>query len=582
MMLAPEQPRLATGRSNAIVGLKAYLDDLAAVVRRVPSAWVRCELHALNVGDRFVKMEFIELDRSGKQIAKAQGGCWPDVWQRINEDFTAAGLILEAGSQVLVQLQGRLNPTFGFEVEVTDFDLTFALGDLSARLRSIRKHLQDAGVWGANRSLPRPADFVRVSVIAPAGAAALGDFQSTAAKLADAGLVSFQYHEVPFQTREAPARIVEVLRGIYRECRAEGTRSCAVAIVRGGGASADLAWLVDQKLADAVCRMNVPVMTGIGHERDQTLLDEIACMTFDTPSKVIEHIASTITRAALEGRRAHESILAGTVQIASRLDAAISSVQTTVDREAREGLRLADALVRGEANGLEPGARALLEDTRSAVASTIVGVDRDARETLRMAETTVRMTAAGLEPGARALLDQVRAVTARELESARAAARRGREVAAQALQTLSNSVTRTVEMVTHAAEIGTQKAASEIRTRLEGMPGSALDWLAALSREISGDAVRANELARERVAGMRDLAVRDATRGLDSCQAEITIIRERAEALHPKTVLAAGYAILRDEAGAPLVGVAAVRSANALTAEMRDGDTPLANAGTNG
>jgi len=577
-MLGPKQPSQKTGGSNTTVGLRAYLDDLAAVVRQVPSAWVRCELHALNVGDRFVKMEFIELDRSGKQIAKVQGGCWPNAWQRINDDFTAAGLTLEAGSQVLVQLRGRLNPTYGLQVEVTDFDRTFALGDLSARVSAIRKHLQDTGVWGANKSLPRPPDFVRISVIAPAGAAALGDFRSTAAKLADAGLASFRYHEVPFQTREAPARIVEVLRGIYRECGAEGTRSCAVAIVRGGGASADLAWLVDQKLVEAICRMNVPVMTGIGHERDRTLLDEVACITFDTPSKVIEHISATITRAALEGRRAYESIQASAEQTASRLDAAINWARTSIDRDAREGLRIADVLVKAEASGLEPGARAFLDETRSAVASTSVGVDRDACETLRVAETTVRVTAAGLEPGARALLDEVRAVIANELEETRAAARRSREVAAQKLQNLSNYVSQTVATVSRAAEIGTQRASSEIRARLEGVPRSALDCVAALSRDVSSDAVRATELVRERVAGMRDQIVRDATRGLDSCQSEITIICERAEALDPKTVLAAGYAILRDQAGTPLVGVAEVRCATAITAEMRDGNTPLANA----
>lgn len=581
-MLGAEPPSPETGRSNATVGLRVYLNNLAAVVRRVPSTWVRCELHVLNVGDRFVRMEFIELDRGGKQIAKVQGGCWPNVWRRISEDFTAAGLTLESGSQVLVQLQGRLNPTFGFQVEVTDFDLTFALGDLSARLRAIRKHLQEIGVWDSNRLLPRPADFVHVSVIGPTGAAALGDFRSTAAALADAGLATFQYHEVPFQTREAPARIVEVLRGIYRACGAEGTRSCAVAIVRGGGASADLAWLVDQKLAEAICRMNVPVMTGIGHERDRTLLDEVACMTFDTPSKVIEHISSTITRAALEGRRAHESIQASSVEIAIRLKAAITSVQTTVDRNAGEGLRLADASMRAETSGLQPGARALLDETRSAVASALVGVDRDARETLRMAETTVRVTATGLEPGARVLLDEVRAVTANELEAARAAARGGREVAAQHLQHISHSVIRTVETVTRTAEVGTQMASSEIRARLEGVPRSVLELVAALSREISDASTRAAELVSERIAGMRDQAVRDAARGMDGCQSEIAIIRERAEALHPKTVLAAGYAILRDGAGTPLVGVAAVRSVNAITAEMRDGETPLANAGTNG
>jgi len=192
---------------NSSVGLKAYLDDMAAVVKRVPAAWVRCELYALKVSERFTRMEFIEVDRDGKQIAKVQGGGWSAVWQRIDGEFRAAGLTLEAGSQVLVKLQSSLHPTFGFQIVVTDIDLTFALGDLNARMQSIRKHLQDAGIWNRNKSLPQPIDFVRVSVIAPAGAAGLGDFRSTADRLASAGLAEFVYHEVPFQTRDAPVRM---------------------------------------------------------------------------------------------------------------------------------------------------------------------------------------------------------------------------------------------------------------------------------------------------------------------------------------------------------------------------------------
>lgn len=579
MHVESELPNTDAGR-NASIGLKAFLDDVAAVVKRVPAAWVRCELHALKIGERFVRMEFIEVDRDGKQIAKVQGGCWPDVWQRIDAEFAAAGLALEAGSKVMVKLQANLNPVFGFQIVVADIDLKFALGDLNARMQSIRKYLEDAGIWSMNRSLPQPADFVRVSVIAPTGAAGLGDFRSTADRLAGAGLAEFVYHEVPFQTRDAPAKIVDALRGIYRECSMQETRRCAVAIIRGGGASADLAWLVDQKLAEAVCRMNVPVMTGIGHERDRNLLDEIACIPCDTPSKVAEHIKSTITRAALDGQRAQEAIRAHSAQLVDRYDAAVISTRTTIDRDARETVRLSEAAVRTAATGLEPGARALLEGTQAVVLAARTAIDRDARETVRMAESTVRTAATGLEPDARELLEDTQASVAAALEDARASARRCRELSVKEVQNLRASITLTAETAIRPFELGTGRALSEIRTRLDVVPRAAADEVARVRRQIAEDGDRSTDLARERVAGLREQLIEDVRRRLDGCLSAIAIVRERADAVHPRTVLAAGYAILRDSAGEPLTGVAAVRTADVVTAELRDGATQLLNSET--
>lgn len=565
---------------NSSVGLKAYLDDMAAVVKRVPTAWVRCELHALKVSDRFTRMEFIEVDRDGKQIAKVQGGCWSAVWHRIDGEFKGAGLALEAGSQVLVKLQSSLHPTFGFQIVVTDIDLTFALGDLNARMQSIRKHLQETGIWDCNRSLPQPADFVRVSVIAPPGAAGLGDFRSTADRLANAGLAEFVYHEVPFQTRDAPARIVAALRGIYRSCSAEETRHCAVAIIRGGGASADLAWLVDQKLAEAICRMNVPVMTGIGHERDRNLLDEIACIPCHTPSKVVEHIQSAITRAALDGQRAQDAIQTHAAQIINRHDATIALARTAIDRDARESVRLAETTVRMTATGLEPSARTLLDSTQATVTSVRTAIDRHAHEIVRLAEKTVRTTATGLQPGARALLDTTQTAVATTIEQARAGSRQRRELAAQAVQSLQRLVTRTVEATIRPLELGTGKALSEIKARLDAVPSTASDNVTRVHRQIGDDAERSVRLLTDKVTIFAQQVVNDAKRGLDDCQSAIAIIRERAEALHPRTVLAAGYTILRGQAGEPLTGIVAVQMTSLITAEMRDGAAQLQNLNT--
>ncbi|WP_157033967.1 hypothetical protein [Belnapia moabensis] len=87
---------LPNDRANQAVGLKAYLDGIAARVKAVPSAWVRCELLTLKPGDRFVRMEFVEHDGTGRKVAQVNGGCWPGVYGRAVEAFTALDLRLAA------------------------------------------------------------------------------------------------------------------------------------------------------------------------------------------------------------------------------------------------------------------------------------------------------------------------------------------------------------------------------------------------------------------------------------------------------------------------------------------------------
>ncbi|WP_281177176.1 exodeoxyribonuclease VII large subunit, partial [Belnapia moabensis] len=204
--------------------------------------------------------------------------------------------LLEAGSKVLVKIASRLDANYGYSVEIEDIDPSYSLGDLKARAEAIRRRLKEGGIWERNRRLRRPLNFFRVAVISPPGAAGLGDFRSTVDRLTSAGLVEFTFVEAPFQTPGAAARIVAEMRNIYRSHQA--APFCALAIIRGGGAAADLAYLVDYKLAEAVCKMPMLVMTGIGHERDQNLIDEVACLPLDTPSKMAEHIKGVVVGAA--------------------------------------------------------------------------------------------------------------------------------------------------------------------------------------------------------------------------------------------------------------------------------------------
>lgn len=437
-------------RANEAVGLKAYLDGVAARVKTVPAAWVRCELLTLKPGDKLVRMEFVEHDAAGKKVAQVNGGCWPGAYRKISEAFAAVGLRLEAGAKVLVKVTSRLDPNYGYSVEIEDIDPSYSLGDLKARAEAIRKRLKAAGIWERNRSLRRPGDFLRVAVISPSSAAGLGDFRSTVDSLARAGLVEFTFIEAPFQTPQAAVRIVEEMRAVWKMHKV--TPFCALAIIRGGGAAADLAYLIDEKLAEAVCHMPMPVITGIGHERDKNLLDEVACIALDTPSKVAEHIKTAVVGAAQAADKAFDNIVFQARLTVARYTQGIGEARAAIDRGVREWLRTAEGKVSTALEALKPDARTSLEDAAELVRGAHDAAWSAARECRTAADAGVgaawgrvgTVVRDGIRPREREVLD-ARAAVLREAPRSLDAASSAVDAALRAAATEALSLHRAAE-----------------------------------------------------------------------------------------------------------------------------------------
>jgi exodeoxyribonuclease VII large subunit len=176
-------------------------------------------------------------------------------------------------------------------------------------LRQIRTALSREGVIDRNRQLASPTEFCRVAVISPDGAAGLGDFKRDADILASAGLCSFNYQSARFQGLDAAIDIKNRLLSVLDAQKDDLPRYDAICIIRGGGSVTDLYWLNDLDLAMAVCNCPFPILTGIGHERDNTILDEIANRRFDTPSKVIGHIRDVICGNAYTATAHYQQIM---------------------------------------------------------------------------------------------------------------------------------------------------------------------------------------------------------------------------------------------------------------------------------
>ena len=631
--------------SNSAVGLKEYLDGLATVLREQPDAWVRCEVRALTRGPKYITMEFSEEGVGGKHAANVRGGCFPSRMGDIDAAFAASGLQLGVGCKVLVKLRAELDSTYGFKVEILDIDPSYTLGDFKTRVEAIRRRLQDEGNWDRNRALAKPADFIRVAVISPAGAAGLGDFRATAQRLAGHGLVEFVYFEAPFQTAQSPVKIIAALREIFRECR--NGRYCAVALIRGGGAASDLTWLADYNLARAVCMMPVPVITGIGHQHDSTLLDEVAAIRCDTPSKAAEWIRSTVVTAALEARRMMDEIrnvarhdamflsgqieaeLTGATMGAAKSVESWSSRTRAANDDVAAGTRgltdraqgLTEQLVRSTILAarecLDAAATRLADALRTSLKSAdsqTMAAAESVRQAVRVSEQAPQLAIGAYQVGVVAagheiILSSTAAMVQFDHDlgllqrAVMAAPREFAERAAAAVRRETQVIAGSCSAQLRATEMPLMLLLEEVRaapSRVAAAGTAALGLLAQTCSQNAAAALDAVEVAGARLDEDRSAAIAtvpvevqrklvdllselgaSALRSVEDLSSTVLQILTMADALDPTSVVAAGYVILRDAAGRLLTGIDQVYAAGEINAELRDGTARLKSS-TNG
>jgi len=173
-------------------------------------------------------------------------------------------------------------------------------------LNFIRK-LKKEGIYQQNHELAKPLEFCKVAVIAPPQAAGLGDFQSQADILSSLGLCEFDYYSASFQGQNRVTEISKAFEMLNQKHLKQAYD--AIVMIRGGGAKADLFQLNEYEIAKAICTAPLPVIIGIGHERDKTLLDEVANHACHTPSLAIAYITSTIIQNARDARQHWQSFV---------------------------------------------------------------------------------------------------------------------------------------------------------------------------------------------------------------------------------------------------------------------------------
>lgn len=279
--------------------LKEYLSTVQEVIKLTfdTPVWVKAEIRNLNIKAGHYYLELAEKDPDNDQvIASCRATIWKFAAQKIVTPFEReTGIELSRDLNVLIKVKASFDPQYGFSLNIVEMDSSYTLGDIARRYQEILQRLTAEGLIERNRQLPTPFDLNRVLVIAPENAAGLGDFKKDADALADAQVCEFVYHSATFQGNTAPQSIRQSLAQGLKQWAEDYTRAPdLIVIIRGGGAVNDLAYLNDYELAALLCKRSVPIWVGIGHEKDRTILDEIAQRSYDTPSKVITGIRNHI------------------------------------------------------------------------------------------------------------------------------------------------------------------------------------------------------------------------------------------------------------------------------------------------
>ena len=287
------------------------LFELNALVRQTlelgmpDDYWVEAELSEIHEVRGHCYMELIQKDdHNNTPVAKASAKCWASTWRLARPHFERiTGQQLHAGMKVLLKVSAQFHENYGFSWIVTDLDPTYTMGDMARKRQEIIRQLKEEGVFDLQKELQLPMFCQRIAVISSANAAGYGDFVNQL----ENNDYGFRFHTQLFpavmQGEGVEQSVIAALNKIFARLKKEDSSlftlhsslnfDCVV-IIRGGGATSDLSGFDTLALAENVANFPLPVITGIGHERDESVLDMVSHTRVKTPTAAAAFLISNL------------------------------------------------------------------------------------------------------------------------------------------------------------------------------------------------------------------------------------------------------------------------------------------------
>lgn len=268
--------------------------------------WVEAEISELREVRGHCYIDLIEkAEGTNTPVARASAKCWANTWSTVGPLFEkVTGQRLHTGMKVLMLVGANFHPAYGFSWIISDIDPTYTLGDMARKRQAIIDQLKREGVFDMQKELEMPLFCQHIAVISSANAAGYGDFVNQLESNAYGFKFVTQLFPATMQGEGVEQSIIDALNKIYASMSSAqpsplnlppSTFDCVV-IIRGGGATSDLSGFDTLALAENVAQFPLPVITGIGHERDESVLDMISHTRVKTPTAAAAFLIENLKR----------------------------------------------------------------------------------------------------------------------------------------------------------------------------------------------------------------------------------------------------------------------------------------------
>ena len=285
--------------SLTLYELNALVRDMLAL--EMPDEyWVEAELSEAREVRGHCYMELIQKDEhSNTPVAKASAKCWASTWQLVKPHFMrVTGQEIHAGMKVLLKVYAQFHESYGFSWIVTDIDPTYTMGDMARKRMEIIRQLKEEGVFELQKELQLPMFCQHIAVISSANAAGYGDFVNQLENNEYGFRFQTQLFPAVMQGEGVEQSVIGALNKIFESLEfatanddssfftlhSSLSKFDCVVIIRGGGATSDLSGFDTLALAEHVANFPLPIITGIGHERDESVLDMVSHTRVKTPT----------------------------------------------------------------------------------------------------------------------------------------------------------------------------------------------------------------------------------------------------------------------------------------------------------
>lgn len=269
--------------------------------------WVQAEISEAREVSGHCYMDLIEKDdRHNTPVARAQARCWRNTWMLVKPHFeSVTGQKLKPGMKVLLCVYPQFHELYGFSWIITNIDPTFTIGDMARKRMEIVRILKEEGVFDLNKQLSLPLFCQRIAVISSAGAAGYGDFAHQLANNEFGLAFHTELFPAVMQGEQVESSIISALDAINERC---DDFDCVV-IIRGGGGTSDLSGFDTLALAENVANFPLPIITGIGHERDESVLDMVSHTRVKTPTAAAALLIDSLHKVQIFIQNVEERII---------------------------------------------------------------------------------------------------------------------------------------------------------------------------------------------------------------------------------------------------------------------------------